>query len=492
MDRRQFLQFSALAALAASAPGCSTATPRYVAPHAGRWPQRLLLKNAQIVDVERGVLRPETALLIDDGRIAALVSPDNPVGPAATVDLAGGFVTPGLINAHCHITLPCGVNFGPAMVFAYERQVERNAEECIKHGVTCVRDMLAVGPLMDKLKEKIARGEIVGPRILTCCALYEPGGYGSQISVWGNDPFIRAARNPAEARDGVKRGIDTGADFIKVFQQPERLFIPSTALPVMDTPTLTAVCDEARKQGVSVALHQTEHGGMRRGLESGVIDFQHVIRDAMLDDACHRRMKDQGGWSVPTLSAPFGLAHRMDGDPCWGRGYLPEVLALRDAWLPSLIRSYLEPDLATGSLDLYRRYRNPQSYTQRHLIPWPDPRHFTSAVVRGMANARQLYESGVPFGCGNDGGIPFVFPGAMALELMLLEHIGVSAAEGLKMATVNNARLFGLENELGSIEAGKAADLAVFTDNPLTRAAHLMQPAKVFQNGRLVFSKREA
>ena len=107
--------------------------------------------------------------------------------------------------------------------------------------------------------------------------------------------------------------------------------------------------------------------------------------------------------------------------------------------------------------------------------------------MTGIANIRRLHEAGARFGCGNDGGIPFAFPGALALELALLETIGFTAPELLRMATQDNARLLGLDHRLGTIAAGKVADLVAFDLNPLESAQHLARPGLVVKAGRIVF-----
>ncbi len=487
MDRRQFLQLSALFAAPLATSSCSKNTSRYLAPQPlVRTEESLLLRNVRLVDVRSGRLRPEKEIRISGGRIEGIGHTSTQrLSADKTLDLDGAYITPGLMNLHTHMTLPSGLSLRPGMLFSLERQAERNAEECIRHGVTTVRDMLAFSDWLDRLTDKIDRGEIIGPRILSSRALCIEGGYGSKMIPIRKPKFWKMIQSAEEGATAVREAKDNGIHCIKLFQQPKELFIPGKPLEVMDVQTIRSVTEEAGRQGLAVALHQTEHGGFNRGIDGGIRDMQHVIRDYPFTDEDLRRMQDAKAAVIPTLSAPFGLAHKSPGDARWASEDLQNFNTWRKRVFPDLLREYLEPEFVRGSLDYFNRLARPESYTRKHLIPWPDQNVFTSAVVLGKSNAKKLYDAGIPFGCGNDGGIPFVFPGALHIEIEMLEQIGIPAAEGLKMATLNNAKLMGLESTLGSIDEGKLADLAVFRNNPLQSALHLKKPLMVFQEGRL-------
>jgi imidazolonepropionase-like amidohydrolase len=488
MDRRQFLSLSALMAASTSVAtvSCSNVSNRYVKPQALTLPhEKLLLTNARIVDVERGELMRQSRLLIVNGKIEGLFADtDETVASDRQLDIGGAYVIPGIINAHCHLTLPGGVSLGPSMLFSYARQVERNAEECVRHGVTTVRDMLSIFNGVTNLRDKMARGDIVGPRIVSCCAMDIEGSYGDAMAYDKQARYWQLITGPQQAREAVKEAIDLGADFIKIFQQRVQLLIPPRPLELMDLATVAAIVDEANKHGKVVAMHQSEKFGLEKALKAGVPSIEHVVRDRDLDDESLRAAVESDAISVPTVSAPFGLAHQKPGDKNWGQRILPELVALRAKILPAMLTEFCEPKLAEGSLEMFAKYSDPSSYESWHLVPWPDAANFTAAVVYGIQNARRLYDAGMTFGCGNDGGVPFAFPGLMGLEMHILERAGMKPADILKMATANNARLLRLDNEIGTIEVGKVADLAVFDENPLDSMFNLFFPRMVFQQGQ--------
>jgi imidazolonepropionase-like amidohydrolase len=489
VNRREFLQYSALVAASCALPSCASLSPRFQPRETvAVRPEPLLLTNAFIIDVARGALRPERSVLLRDGRIAELLHDEaaRSIEGARRLDLQGAHLTPGLINAHCHMTLPGAVSTGAGLFFAYERQVERNAEECVKHGVTTVRDMMALGNALGDLRDKIVRGEVVGPRIVRSCALDVKNGYMSNMSIFQRERYARIIASPAEGRTAVGLAAGEGADFIKLFQQPRQLLQPGRPLPMMNLPAIQAVCEEAAKHGLPVAMHHTSADGLHKGLDGRVNTLEHMARDrALTEEEIHAAWRS-GIMFVPTASVAFALAYESKGDPHWGKGVLPRMVEQRKQVMPDLIREFSEPDLVDGTISLFHRFSDPSSYETRHLAPWIVPTVFTSSATIGTDNLIAMYKAGVPMGCGNDGGVPLIFPGAIYLELALLEEIGFPPADGLRTATINNARLMRLEREIGSIEPGKIADLAAFEKNPLQTVRNLKRPAMVIQGGRVV------
>jgi imidazolonepropionase-like amidohydrolase len=256
----------------------------------------------------------------------------------------------------------------------------------------------------------------------------------------------------------------------------------------MDTELVRAIREEADRRGTYVAVHHTVKAGLTRCLAAGVRTLEHMTTDAALTDEEIRQVLDGGQILVPTGSVAFALAYEKHGDPNWGKGFSLRIVEERAREMPRLIQEFSEPELAPGTLKFFHRLCEPDSFDAWHLLPWPDPAVMNAAANFGSLNTRVLYEAGANFGCGNDGGVPLIFPGAMGLEMVLLQEQGIKPADVFKMATVNNARLLRLDGELGTVEKGKIADLVVFEKNPLEDLYTTLAPRQVFQAGRLVFS----
>ncbi len=490
MDRRQFLKFTALLTAGATASSCTNLTSRYCLPQKLTQPHdKLLLTNASIIDVIKGNVMEERHILIQNGKIASLQKDikDTGITPDRQVDLGGAFVTPGLINAHCHMTLPCSAALGVGFFMALNRQIERNAEECIKHGVTTVRDMFALSDWLDELKDKIAYGEVVGPRIISSCGLEVRNGYLESMAFFKNERFLKQVNDPNQGRNAVKLSVDQGADFIKIAQQPVKLILPSKELALMDVAIIRAICEEADGHGKIVAMHHSDVLGFDKALKGRVTSFEHMSSDALLTDKQIQIFIDADATIVPTITVGFALSFEIYGDHTWGKGFLKQIVEERSKLLPDMVSEYLEPELIKGTMKSFRNYSNPDFYESRHLLPIVNAPWFAGRADPFVENIKALYKAGAPMGCGNDGGIPFAFPGAMGLEMYMLEEAGLNTSDILRMATANNAKLLGMEEEIGTIDAGKIADIAVFKENPLKTLRHTFNPIMVFKEGRVVY-----
>ncbi|MDY6903169.1 MAG: amidohydrolase family protein [Thermodesulfobacteriota bacterium] len=495
MNRREFLQCMGFLGTVAATPGLAffddTTSPyRKPDPLVSRG-ETLLLTNASVIDVTTGTTEMKNVLL-RNGRIQGVFDPATQgIAYDRRLDLGGAFMAPGLINAHCHMSIPCAVwGIGRGLVRTMKRQMERNAEECVKHGVTTVRDMGALAGSVDDLQTKVQSGAIVGPRIQTSYVLDVPGGYmTSMVGLFGlavNEHYFKVIRSPAEGREGVRRAADEGADLIKICHQA----LPfATILPTprqMDLKTTQVICKEAARLGLPVAIHHTDTKGFNKGLDASVISFEHVACDRTLTSSEIGRFKESGAVITPTASVGFAISWETTDSTGWDHGFKAEMKRQRSRYLTNLAYEYCESPIADAIVRMAGQYSTPAYFDSRHLAITINMEATKTILDEGIDNVLRMYREGVPMGCGNDGGIPFDFPGAMGLEMYLLETIGFKTANILRMATINNARLLGMERDLGTIEAGKIADLAIFENNPLDTCRNAFNPSMVFLGGELV------
>ncbi len=494
MNRRDFIKYTStlgvISLFDVANTGCAELTPK-LKPAEFKIPEGagLLLKNLNLVDVKEGKTIYPSHILIR-GKIIEEISYGNECPECEiTLDLNGKYAIPGIINAHCHLTLPGAFGLRLKFLTSLKRQIERNAEECLRHGVTTVRDMLGFPEALDRIQKAIAKGELLGPRILRNTAVQVDSGYGEALSIIGGKRMIIGIRSAEEARKAVKYAChNNNADFIKTFLQYNQLWLPGEPLPVLDDKMLQAIVDEAEKHGRPVALHHTSLEGFRRALKTGAHSLEHMAIDNLLTDEDIELLLKSNTGIIPTASVAWALAFRRNGDPLSESKEVQEIIEDRRERIVSHLDEFAEPAIKEVALTYLEKFSDPSYFDEKHLMLTPEPKFFNSAAVIGNRNLLHLVEAGALIGCGNDGGIPFVFPGSMALEMGILQRLGIKPAEILRMATINNAKILRIADRIGSLEKGKIADLVVLSANPLEDILNTARIEKVFFEGALKFA----
>lgn len=460
--------------------------------------QSVLLRGLEIIDVIRGQVLHQRGLLIREGRVQEILSAAKAASRQAdrVVDVPGLYALPGLINAHCHILLPMALDMRPDFLAAISRQAERNFEECVAHGVTTIRDAGTFPMLLLRFKERIERGELLGPRVLYAGSfITAPGGYPSDYMKplppflarrWGDPVFL--VETPGAAADAVKRNHELGCCFIKTAMDDRALFVGQKTLPTLDDASLAAVLEQAHAAGLKVSAHHRFRRGFRRAVEIGLDGLEHLPSDDYLTEEEVETFVSRGMYVVPTVTVGWALSGYSKGDPFLDdpmvRRFLAHRLEFVRAWYPAIA----ETGVYRAMLRFEKHYRDPSFVERRHLMYTLDPAIFTEALVKGRENLMLLYRSGALIGCGNDGGIPQSSPALVGLEIYLLQEAGMEPMDALRAATINNARILGMEEELGSLDPGKLADVVLVAVNPLQDPLSLLTPVAVFKEGKLVYS----
>jgi len=466
------------------------------APGAG---DRVLLKNVEIVDVVGGVVLHKRGLLMQDGRIGEIYTEKKAASEEAdkVIDAGGMHLIPGLMNAHCHTLLTSTLSFTPDVIAAMKRQTERNFEECITHGVTTVRDAGSLPLLLRRYIDRIAGGDLLGPRVYYAGSFVNtPGGYPldympalpPQLAKrWGS--FGLTVRTPQDARDAVRRNLELGCNFIKTAFDDHTLFVGQKPIPVLEDELLEALVEAAHDHGLKVSAHHRFRRGFLRGNQFGLDGMEHLAADEVLDDAEVEAFVSAGRYIVPTVQVGWALSGCTNGDPYLDDPLVRRNLANRLEVVRTLYPSLFEPPVYRALLRYERNYRDPSYTERRHLMYTLDPKIFTEGLVIGRENLNKLYHAGALIGCGNDGGVPQITPGILGMEMVLMSiDTDLKPMDILRAATINNARILGVEDELGSVEQGKLADLVLLAGNPLERMESVLSPQAVFKEGKLVYS----
>ena len=407
----------------------------------------LAIESATLVDGHTGATRPETTILIADGRIAA-VGPAGEVSVpegARTIDGAGKWVIPGIVDVHTHIR--------PDDTAGLRR--------FLAAGVTTIHSMPSGDPLTDPTSwERHSRdAATAGPRV-QATPLFSaefpdnlfPGAY----------PLTKPT-DAAAARAAVRAAHDLGYRQIKIIQEDGTPFVGvEGAVADFDDDVFLALVDEARALGMRVYVHATRLEDARLTLRAGAHAFMHGIMDRSVPDSVWSRMVERGIVWTPAFRMLSGYGDSRDFN---------RRAAADSALHPVLGREGLEAALAAARPD---------------AVPAPGLDVLYANVERYLdtlaANTRAALAAGVPIAVGSDGGPPGV---GTHVELELMQERGVEPAQVIIAATSAGARALGLSEEIGALEKGMVADLVVLGADPTKDVRNARQVEWVVKAGNL-------
>lgn len=393
--------------------------------------------------------RPNATVVVnDEGRIAAIGAADEATAPANAheIDLKGAYLAPGLVNLHVHL---CGsgkptsagaagdlidkVVGNPIGMWYLRRIIKKHAQQQLASGVTTVRSVGDPGFADVDVRDAINAGKYQGPRLLTSgVGVTVPGGHGAGL-------FAHIAKTPEQAREIVRDCFARKCDLVKLFITGGVFDAEKEGEPGvlrMSPEIAAAAVDEAHKLGMATAAHIESAEGVRVGLEAGVDTIEH------------------GADLTPELIALF----KENG--------VDRKSSLTCTVSPALPFVELDPE-KTHSTEIQKVNGN--------------------IVYKGIVHTAQAaLEAGIPVGLGTDSACPYVTHYDMWREVVYFERIvGAPRKLALHTTTLGNARILGLGDETGSIEAGKAADLIVLDENPLNNLEALRQVKMVMARASL-------
>jgi imidazolonepropionase-like amidohydrolase len=403
-----------------------------------RRPERpLWLTNARLFDGTRAPVRDRAGVLIEDGRIVRIAdSGDGAPDDAITVDLAGKTLMPGIVNAHLHgVGAVPDLGFGvqPVLPGTLSHALGAKLREFLQYGVTTVRDMGTYGDQVMENRQAMRYGCYRGARILTCGQIISSTAPGDVVF----EGMYRSVDGVEEVRKGVREQIRRGADFIKVMATGARSVeleaginrdaedsAHGMAIQLTREELATAV-DEANRMGYAVVAHAEGLDGCEVAIELGMRTIEHGFylhrRTDLLD-----RMAEQDIALVPTFSSQYVFAGR----------------------------------------DLQIHTSGP---TQRYSTPELDALAATNIVAAGQT-LKAAHAAGTPIVLGGDD--LELRRGGAWIEILRMVHHGLPVHDALVASTSAAAHALGL-HELGSIAAGKLADVIVLDGDPMRQPAIL-------------------
>jgi imidazolonepropionase-like amidohydrolase len=384
---------------------------------------RVVLKNGTALYGASLEPIPFEALVISGDTIEEIAREPKETGADEVVDVGGGFVVPGLIDAHVHLDLAAQPSYvrwsDPRAVFVRSLTCLHNGLLALSRGITSVRDLGSVDSVVLDYAGQVERGALTGPRVRAA---------GKPITITGGHcaQYGRIASGPDDVRQAVREQVELGAHVIKVMASGgiSTPGDPGVSLFTMDE--MEALVDEAHRFGRQVAAHAHAALAIEIALEAGVDSIEHA---AFGDLQAFELLIKHDQTLVPTVSALNAIAE--------GQGIPAQTVAK-----------------SLAARETYRR------------------------------NTGLAIGAGVRIAAGTDAGTAFNPIGGLVDELEMYCERGMTNEDALRAATVHAGPL--IDPDVGRIEPGYRADLLVLREDPRADISALRRPSAVVSRGKVL------
>ncbi|MGH1371314.1 MAG: amidohydrolase family protein [Cellvibrionaceae bacterium] len=406
------------------------------------WAETVLIHAGELLAVAGKKPVKQQTLVIEDEKISAVrdgyLKPQEFGADVRVIDLKDKFVLPGLIDSHVHLQFELGPKNDSEELNDSKELVQMRSihmgKQTLLAGFTTVRDVGSNEQSMYALRDAIEKGWVDGPRIVAAGGVGITGGHND---VSGQRPELlklgthdNVCDGPFDCRRATRNSIKYGADLIKITSTGGVLTDRATGTgQQMEADELKEVVLAAKRMGRKVASHAHQEDGVIAALEAGVDSIEH---GTYTGPKAIKLFKKNGAYLVPTLLA----------------GETVKQMALT--------MDFMSPAIKVKSIQ-----------------------------VGGdmMKNFERAHKAGVKIAFGTDSGVSA--HGINAQEAVLMVKAGMSEADVLVTATTNAADLLGLSDKIGSLEAGKYADLIAVDASPLKNMEELLDVDFVMKSGKV-------
>ncbi len=412
-----------------------------------------LIRGARIF-VGDGTVIENGSVLVRGGKISEIYEgqgPDPKTLKAETVEAAGKTILPGLIDAHVHLGAPGGI-YPDMSKYDAQKAMLRNLAAYLYSGVTTVR---SVGDGLDgilKVRATVASGEALGSNLSTCGPLFTAaGGHGTEYfkdlpanaRATLEKQFVRIPTSSDQARQQVDELKKQGVDCVKAILEAGA---GGRVYNRLDTGLFDAVAQQAHADSLPLAVHTGDARDVADAVQAQANSIEHGSFREKIPDALFEQMAKQGTFYDPTLSV--------------GEAFKEFAAGNTDLLKRSLVQQVGPPDLLRGTEDALGSVDTEPMRKALALYPID-----MAIAIDNLKRARSL---GVTLVTGSDAGNLLVIHGpTVQHELELWVQAGIPPAVALQAATLNAARLLGVDNRTGSIRPGNDADLLLVDGNPL-------------------------
>lgn len=403
--------------------------------------QRTIIHAGTLIDGRSDEAREQVSVIIENDKITDIQNGYiNGNRNDEIIDLKSKTVLPGLIDLHVHLESETNpTKYMEAFTFNEADFAMRStafAKRTLMAGFTTVRELGGTGVNIS-LRNAISQGFVDGPRIITVGkSLATTGGHADPTNGWKNilmgapGPEDGVVNGTAEAREAVRQRYKNGADHIKITATGGVLSVAKSGdAPQFFEDELDAIVRTANEYGMHVAAHAHGAEGMKRAVEAGVLTIEHGTH---MTEEIMDLMIENGTYYVPTISAGKWVAEKAEVE-----GYYPALVVPKAKEIGPKIQNTFE----------------------------------------------KAYKHGVKIAFGTDAG---VFPhGINGREFRYMTEVGMPVMEAIQSATITAATVLGMEDQIGTIETGKYADLIATDKNPLNDVTTLESVPFVMKGGKV-------
>jgi len=396
-----------------------------------------VIRAGRLIDGTGAAVQRDQAVVVDDdGKIVSIGPAGETAAEVEVVDLSGLTVLPGLIDCHVHLVFSHTPD--PVADLAAEDDQQlllrtvAGARQALGGGITTVRDLGGRGGVTFRVRDAINAGLVDGPRILAV---------GSPITITGGHCHFLGLEADGEAavRAAARRMVKSGANCLKIMATGGRMTpISNVGVAQYSVAEIKAAVDEAHRSRITIAAHAIGTAGIRNAVEAGVNTIEHCSwlgpdGTVEFDEQTAASMAEKGIAASPTL--------------------LPVKLA----------------GLSTSN--------TVSAGVRQHL------------AVRAeiLSCLRRMVALGVPFVGGTDAGVAWTPFDSLPGELeLLVSEVGLTPLQAITAATGTAARVLGLDATLGTLAAGRTADLVAVEGDPSVRIENLRAVRTVIKGGKIV------
>lgn len=386
-----------------------------------------VIRHVRVID-GKGAVFEDQNVLFNQEEIQKITSEE--VAADQEIDGSGKSLLPGLID--CHVHLGCGILGETVPEEEQGLAIVLQMKECIRHGITTVRSMGTADDSDIKVRNLINSGYLKGCRILASGrGISITGGHGWRMNY--------ECDTPAETRKAARKAIQAGADVLKMFAtggMGTKGSIPN--VPQLSEEQMRVVCEEAERRGLLTAAHCTGLEGAKRAIRAGVRSIEHI----QMDRETAQMMKERGSYYCPTIVTRYNIIHSTE----------PEY-------------------------EFMRKKASPQD------------------LERKKKAIELCLEYGVPICAGTDSIGSVCNNGltrmgeSLLTELGIYHEFGMSNMQVIESATSVAARMLRIEDETGSLEEGKCADMILVEGKPDRNLENLKELVMTVRAGEILYCR---